>query len=94
MFNDENIVNVSHTYDKSQLGDTPDSVAQSLLQIELTGKLGRAVMKSDNVTISECDAIGENMREISARVAVLQIGEYSYLKQIEALYKRMEEKTK
>ena len=92
MFNDENIVNVSHTYDKSQLGDTPDSVAQSLLQIELTRKLGRAVMKSDNVTISECDAIGENMREISAMVAVLQIGEYSYLKQIEALYKRMEEK--
>ena len=90
MFNDENIVNVSYTYDKSQLGDIPDSVAQSLLQIELTGELGRAVMKSDNVTISEYDAIGENMREISARVAVLQIGEYSYLKQIEALYKRME----
>ena len=37
MFNDENIVNVSYTYDKSQLRDTPDSVAQSLLQIELTG---------------------------------------------------------
>ena len=64
MFNDENIVNVNYTYDKSQLGDIPDSVTQSLLQIELTGELGRVVMRTDNVTISECDAIGENMREI------------------------------
>lgn len=91
MFNDENIVHVSYTYDKSQLRDIHDSVAQSLLKIELTGKLGRAVMRTDNVMISECDAIGDNMREISAHVAVLQLGEYSYLKQIEASYKRMEE---
>lgn len=91
MFNDENVVHVSHTYDKSQLGDIPDSIAQSLIKIELAGKLGRAVMGTDNVMISECDVIGDNIREISAHVVVLQLGEYSYLKQIEALYKRMEE---